>query len=289
MQAPTLVYHQAIIPFWIKGEEAEVFGRPVCPFPQVLDLSEPDVVMRNLKLTIEYDGTNYHGWQIQPNGVTVQETIEAVLATLTRQRPRVTCAGRTDAGVHAEGQVAHFRTETAMSSGRLQKGMNALLPDDIVITHVDEVPEDFHARYSARGKTYRYVILNRNYPSVFQRNRCWQITFPLDLGAMGEAAAHLLGRHDFSSFQASDCCAKHPHREVREITMEEEGPWIRIFVTADAFLKHMIRNMVGTLVDVGRGKTRAAAIPVVLAARDRTRAGATAPACGLFLVSVIYD
>ncbi len=244
--------------------------------------------MRNLKLTIEYDGSNYHGWQIQPNGVTVQETIEMVLATLTRQRPKVICAGRTDAGVHAEGQAAHFKTETTMDSERLQKGMNALLPDDIVITRVEEVADDFHARYSARGKTYRYVILNRAYPSVFQRNRCWQIAFPLDLGAMREGAAHLLGRHDFSSFQASDCCAKHPRREVRDMVIEEEGPWIRIYVTADAFLKHMVRNIVGTLVDVGRGKTGAAAIPIILGARDRSRAGATAPPWGLFLVAVIY-
>ncbi|MDX1763178.1 MAG: tRNA pseudouridine(38-40) synthase TruA [bacterium] len=241
-----------------------------------------------MKLTIEYEGTHYHGWQIQPNGVTVQETIERVLATLTRQRPKLICAGRTDAGVHAEGQVAHLKTETVMGVKRLQKGMNALLPDDIVIIGVEEVADDFHARYSALGKTYRYVILNRAYPSVFQRNRCWQIGVPLDLGAMRQGAAHLLGRHDFSSFQASDCGARHPRRDLREIAIEAEGPWIRIYVTADAFLKHMVRNMVGTLVDVGRGKTGAAEIPAMLAARDRTRSGATAPACGLFLASVDY-
>lgn len=244
--------------------------------------------MRNLKLTIEYDGTNYHGWQIQPNAMTVQETIETVLATLTGQQSKVICAGRTDAGVHAEAQVAHFQTESTMACGVLQRGMNALLPDDIVITGVEQVPHDFHARYSARGKTYRYVILNRQYPSAFHRNRCWQITFPLDLDAMREAAGHLIGRHDFSSFQAADCCAKHPRRDVRAIVIEAEGPWIRILVTADAFLKHMVRNVVGTLVDVGRGKTSAAEIPVMLAARDRTRSGATAPPYGLFLTSVSY-
>jgi tRNA pseudouridine38-40 synthase len=175
-----------------------------------------------------------------------------------------------------------------MDCASLQKGLNGLLPDDIVITKVEDAPQDFHARYSAKGKTYRYVILNRSYPSAFQRNRCWQISFPLDIDAMREAAEHVLGRHDFSAFQASDCCAQHPVREVRQIKIECRGKWIEIYISANAFLKHMVRNIVGTLVEVGRGKRSSEEIGFVLAGRDRKRAGATAPARGLFLVSVDY-
>jgi len=243
---------------------------------------------RNLKLTLEYDGTAYHGWQIQPNGVTIQETVQAVLERLTGVRPKVIASGRTDAGVHAEGQVAHFITDSALSCYDLRKGLNALLPDDIVIRDVEDVPEEFHARYSAAGKTYRYVILNRPFPSVFERNRCWHLTCVLDRGAMEAAARSLLGRHDFSGFQASDCCAKHPVREVRRLEIVREGEWLRIYVTADAFLKHMVRNIVGTLVEVGRGKIKTERVEEVLEGRDRTKAGPTAPAKGLFLVSVEY-
>jgi tRNA pseudouridine38-40 synthase len=243
---------------------------------------------RNLKIIVEYDGTCYHGWQIQPNGVTIQEKIEEVLERLTGTRPTVIGSGRTDAGVHAEAQVAHFKTRNPMDCEEMHGGLNALLPDDIVVRKVEEVPDDFHARYSARGKTYRYVILNRSYPSAFEHQRCWQLSFALDLEAMRKAASFLLGRHDFSSLQASDCCAKHPNREIRKLEIIKDGDWITILITADAFLKHMVRNIVGTLVEVGRGKMSAANVEGILRGRDRTRAGPTAPARGLFLVSVEY-
>jgi tRNA pseudouridine38-40 synthase len=243
---------------------------------------------RNLKLTIEYEGARYHGWQIQPNGVSIQEKLEEALARLTGRRPRVIGSGRTDAGVHAEAQVAHFKTESAMECRSLLRGLNALLPDDIVICQVEEAPADFHARHSARGKSYRYVILNRGYPSAFERKRCWQVSCPLDLDAMRQAAALMVGRRDFSAFQASDCGARHSMREVRGIDIDDREGWITIRVSGDAFLKHMVRNMVGTLVEVGRGKMVAAAVKGILESRDRTRAGPTAPSRGLFLVSVSY-
>jgi len=243
---------------------------------------------RNLKLTLEYEGTAYHGWQVQPNGLTIQEVVETVLRRLTGDRPKVVASGRTDAGVHAEGQVAHFHTDSLLSCDALHKGLNALLPDDIVVRQVEEVPDLFHARFSAEGKTYRYVILNRPFPSVFERNRCRHITRPLDVGAMERAARFLIGRYDFSAFRASDCCARHPIREIRDLKIVRTGEWIRLFLSADAFLKHMVRNIVGTLIEVGRGKTAPEQVKEILEGRDRTKAGPTAPAMGLFLQSVAY-
>ncbi len=245
-------------------------------------------MVRNIKLTIEYDGSAYHGWQSQPNGITVQETLENSLARLTGQRPKVIGAGRTDAGVHAEGQVAHFKTESTLECSVLQRGLNALIPRDIVITGAEEMSHDFHARFSARGKTYRYEILNRGHRSAFARNRCWHIPHPLEAAAMQAAAQVLLGRHDFSAFRASDCCARHPRREIRKLEIQQADGWIHCVVSADAFLKHMVRNIVGTLVDVGRGRQDAESVAEILRGRDRTRAGQTAPGKGLFLVSVNY-
>ncbi len=250
-------------------------------------------MVRNIKLTIEYDGSAYHGWQIQPNGITIQETLESTLARLTGHRPKVIGAGRTDAGVHAEGQVAHFKTESTLECSAVQRGLNALLPGDIVIAAAQEVALEFHARFSARGKTYRYVILNRRHPSAFARDRCWHIPHPLDVVAMQAAAGALRGRHDFSAFQASDCCAGHPRREIRMLEIQQaDGQkadgWIHCVVSADAFLKHMVRNIVGTLVDVGRGRWSPEKVAEILQGRDRTRAGQTAPGRGLFLVSVNY-
>ncbi len=250
-------------------------------------------MVRNVKLTIEYDGSAYHGWQIQPNGITIQEVLERTLARLTGQRPKVIGAGRTDAGVHAEGQVAHFKTESTLECAVVQRGLNALLPKDSVIVAAESVPLDFHARFSARGKTYRYVLLNRRHPSAFARHRCWHIPHPLDTGAMQAAAQVLVGRHDFSAFRASDCCAEHPLREIRNLEIkvadsQRADGWIHCVVSADAFLKHMVRNIVGTLVDVGRGRWSPDSVAEILQGRDRTRAGQTAPGKGLFLVSVSY-
>lgn len=246
-------------------------------------------MLRNLKIIIEYEGTRYHGWQVQPNGVSIQEKIEETLERLTGERSRVTASGRTDAGVHAEAQVAHFKTESPMGCRELHRGLNALLPDDIVVREIEEAPPEFHARYSARGKSYRYAILNRPFGSAFERERCWHIPYPLNLRAMREAGAFFLGKKDFSAFQASDCVAKHPYREIRRLEIEGGGDWITIFVSGDAFIKHMVRNIVGTLVEVGRGKMDPSEVKRILESGDRRRAGPTAPARGLFLVSVDYE
>ena len=246
------------------------------------------VMERNLKLIIEYQGTRYHGWQIQPNGISIEEKIEEILERLTGQRPKVIGAGRTDAGVHAEGQTAHFKTLSSMDCKALQRGMNALLPNDIVVLNVEEAERDFHALFSAKGKTYRYVILNRAHPSVFERDRCWHISRRLDLDAMREGAMPLIGRHDFSAFQASGCCARNPVREIRGIEIHAKDGWISITVSANGFLKYMVRNIVGTLVEVGRGKMAPVDVQRILDSRDRTQAGPTAPAQGLFLVFVDY-
>ena len=243
---------------------------------------------RKVKMVLEYDGTAYHGWQVQPNGRTVQECVEEVLARLTGTRCRVVGAGRTDAGVHAEAQVAHCRLRTRLSAVELHRGLNALLPDDVVVHAVEEAPPGFHARRSALDKSYRYVILNRGHASALHRNRCWHVRRPLDTAAMERAASYLPGRRDFSCFRAADCCAGNAVREVRELSVERRGEWITVRVRADAFLKHMVRNIVGTLVEVGRGKMAPEEMADLLASRDRRRAGPTAPACGLFLERVRY-
>jgi tRNA pseudouridine38-40 synthase len=245
--------------------------------------------MRTLKLLLEYDGTAYQGWQIQATGPTIQGVLEEKLAVLLRSPVRVTAAGRTDAGVHALGQVVSFRTESTMPVARLLRGLNALLPRDIAVRGGEEVPEGFDARRSARGKLYRYRLWNTPERSAFQGPYAWHVPRPLDLDAMREAAQALLGEHDFSAFRAADCPAKNPVRLLRRLEiLETGGPLLDLEIEATAFLKHMVRNIVGTLVEVGQGKRPAESLAGLLASRDRTHAGATAPPHGLFLVEIRY-
>lgn len=245
--------------------------------------------MRNIKLLIEFDGTNYHGWQVQPNGLTIQEVIEKKIEVMTGQRVRLIASGRTDAGAHALGQVANFQTASAIPVEGFWRGLNSLLPPDIVIRSVEEVKLEFHAQYGAKRKTYRYFILNRELPSAIYRNYSWHIPQPLDVSAMQEASKILLGKKDFSSFQAADADLPDPVREVFQASWSMKEENFPCFTTeAEGFLKHMVRNIVGTLVEVGKGKITAEEFRRILEARDRRQAGITAPPQGLFLVEVKY-
>jgi tRNA pseudouridine38-40 synthase len=242
-----------------------------------------------VKLVLEYDGTRYVGWQVQPNGPSIQAEVERALATLHKGPRRVTAAGRTDAGVHALGQVASFPEAEPLPLAAYVKGMNALLPDDVAVRSASLEPDGFDARRSARGKRYRYVIENRETRAPLTRARAWQLFGPLDLGAMREAARHLVGRHDFASFQAADCASDHAVRDLRRLdVLGEAGGRVELVVEATAFVKHMVRNLAGTLIEVAQGRREASSMPALLAARDRTRAGKTAPPQGLFLEEVFY-
>jgi tRNA pseudouridine38-40 synthase len=242
-----------------------------------------------VKLILEYDGTRYAGWQVQPNGLAIQEVVERALATLHKAPRRVTGAGRTDAGVHARGQVASFAEDRPLPRAAYVKGMNALLPDDVAVRAASVEPDGFDARRSARGKRYRYRILNDGGRAPLSRLYAWQVFRALDVDAMRAAAAPLVGRHDFASFQASDCAAHHAVRELRRLDVLADGGGIDVVVEATAFVKHMVRNIVGTLVEVGVGRRAPASMPALLARRDRTAAGCTAPAHGLVLEEVFYD
>ncbi|MGA9524507.1 MAG: tRNA pseudouridine(38-40) synthase TruA [Myxococcaceae bacterium] len=245
--------------------------------------------MPHLKLTLEYDGSAYVGWQVQPNGRSIQATLESSLEKLLGERVSVMVAGRTDAGVHALGQVASFRTERSLPMKAYLMGLGGILPEDISVVDATEVPEDFDPRRWSRGKHYRYLISNRPFRSPLLRRTHWQIFQPLDVEAMRTGAGYLLGRHDFNAFRAIDCAAAHAIREVRKLEITGEvGSEIRIDVNGTAFLKHMVRNLVGTLVEVGRGRRSPEWVGEVLASRDRTLAGSTAPAHGLALVEVFY-
>ncbi len=247
--------------------------------------------MRFLKLTIAYDGTDFAGWQVQPNARTIQQTLEDALQTITGEQMRVTASGRTDAGVHALGQVVSLATESSLSAHVLCRALNANTPHDLVVLNVAEAQDGFHAIRDAVRKRYRYVIHNTPLPDVFLRAYAWHIPQPLDLGAMREAAELLIGTRDFASFQAAGSDRATTVRTVSQlpITGDKSTSRIEIEVEADGFLYMMVRNIVGTLVEVGRGNHPADWVREVLAAGNRRLAGATAPPHGLFLVSVDYE
>ena len=246
--------------------------------------------MRNFRLTLCYDGGRYDGWQRQGNSEnTIQGKLEGLLSRLLDQSVEVAGSGRTDAGVHALAQVCSFRAETELDSETLLAEIRRYLPEDIGAVALEEAPPRFHARLSCREKTYVYRIWNSNEPNVFERK--WMISVPqaLDLDEMRRASAPLLGEHDFSAFCANRHMKKTAVRTLRRIEITRMGGEIRIALTADGFLYHMVRIIVGTLLEVGEGKRAAEDIPAVLASRDRMEAGLTAPAQGLTLWSVKYD
>jgi tRNA pseudouridine38-40 synthase len=245
--------------------------------------------MPRVKLVLEYDGTNYVGWQIQQNGVSVQGRLQVALEELIGQPVTVVAAGRTDAGVHARAQVVAFDSPVKLPMRAYWLGVNGLLPDDISVVSAEEVQAEFDPRRWSRGKRYVYLLSNRRSRSPHRRFTRWEIFMPLDVDAMRMAAPMLLGRHDFSAFRAADCQA---HNALRELTRAEvsgsAGDEISFTFEGTAFLKHMVRNMVGTLVEVGRGRYPPGWVAEVLQGRNRSRAGPTAPPHGLFLDEVFY-
>jgi tRNA pseudouridine38-40 synthase len=250
--------------------------------------------MRTIKLTLAYDGAAYAGWQVQPGKTTVQGTLDAALAKITGRPVHTLASGRTDAGVHALGQVVGFQTDTHLAGDVLLRALNAELPDDVAALDLVEVPEGFHPIRDSLGKRYRYVIHDGPAPDVFRRAYCWHYRRRLDDEAMHRAAQSLLGTHDFSSFESTGAPRVSSVRTIREVSVRREGraggsrDFIGIEVEADGFLYNMVRAIVGTLVEVGRGARDAAWVKEALDAADRGTAGPTAPPQGLFLVSVEY-
>lgn len=245
--------------------------------------------MRNIKLTVEYDGTNYHGWQIQKNAVTIQEHVEKALRQLLGVQTGVTGCSRTDVGVHAYGQVAHFFTDSTIPGEKFSYALNNLLPRDIVVQKSEEVPEDFHSRYSSKGKKYRYLICNSAHQSALMRNRACHVRPELDFEQMRKAAAHFVGEHDFAAFQATGGQVRSTVREIYSMNVSrKEDKLIELEVSGNGFLYNMIRIIAGTLIYVGMGKLRESDIPGIIGGLDRTNAGKTAPAQGLYLMEIYY-
>ncbi|MDH5761899.1 MAG: tRNA pseudouridine(38-40) synthase TruA [Nitrospinota bacterium] len=244
--------------------------------------------MRKIKLLLEYEGTRYHGWQYQPRELSIQEVIEAKLEKITKKKTRLIGSGRTDSGVHAEGQVAHFMTASTMKPREFLKALNSLLPHDIVVKKVEEAKPDFHAQKSATRKTYRYTILNRDYPSALHCRMVHYMMTPLNVGAMRKAARYLVGKKDFKSFQGSGCTARTTVRQIFRLTIAKKDDFITITVDGSGFLKFMVRNIVGTLIEIGWGKWPPEQMQTILKSKNRRIAGPTAPSRGLRLVKVVY-
>src|SRR4030042_1046953 len=246
--------------------------------------------MRTIKLLIEYDGTNYLGWQVQARGLTIQGMIEEKLKLLTGESVRLIGSGRTDAGAHAFGQVAHFKTRSEMDLRSIQRALNSLLPHDIVIKGVEEAGEDFHARKQAKSKVYEYRILNRPIRSVFHRGYAWHIVQKLDMEEMKKATQKLVGEHDFSSFRSTGTPTKTAIRKVfRAEWKRGRDGLIRFEIEASGFLKRMVGAIVGPLLEGGKGEISPEEFQEILESKDRKKAGPTAPAQGLFLKEVKYS
>lgn len=247
--------------------------------------------MRNLKITLEYDGENYCGWQTQHSRIkkpSIQQRLEKTLQKILQEKIKVIGSGRTDAGVHALGQVANFKTQSLLPLNKLKLALNALLPKDISVAKIEEAALTFHSRFSAKSKLYRYNILNQPYRSALLRRQTYFYSYPLNINLMRKEARCLLGRHDFKSFCASAGSSKYTVRAIKRIALKKNGPLITLEIEADGFLYNMVRNIVGTLIEIGRGKFPAGSLKKILLAKERKFAGPTIPARGLVLVKVNY-
>jgi len=245
--------------------------------------------MRNIKLTLQYDGTGYSGWQIQKNGRSIQETIEKKLAVILGEKIKLIGSGRTDAGVHARGQTANFKTHSKIPLANIQMALNSALPKEMVVTHISEAPLSFDSQRSAKSKIYKYTISNGNFVDPFIRKYAVRYFYKLNIPLMRSAARDLLGRHDFKAFKTNDGMGeKNTVRTVKDIKIEKDGNLIYIYIEADGFLYNMVRNIAGTLVEIGRGKMEKDFIKAILKKRDRRFCGPTAPAKGLCLMRVNY-
>jgi tRNA pseudouridine38-40 synthase len=249
---------------------------------------------RNVRLVIEYDGTPYVGWQVQENGPSIQAELQSALTDLTGEETVLHVAGRTDAGVHALGQVVSFVTTSRIPAAKFAPALNTLLPYEISVHRSDEVPAEFDARHSARGKRYRYRVYLGPQPAALDATRAWYVKRALDLEAMRAAAAPLIGEHDFESFRSAQCDAAHAVRQMVAITLETTprppfGTYVDVVFHANAFCRHMCRILAGTLVEVGLGRRTSASVEATLAGRKRALAGITAPAHGLTLLEVFYS
>ncbi|MDX1486174.1 MAG: tRNA pseudouridine(38-40) synthase TruA [Alphaproteobacteria bacterium] len=245
--------------------------------------------MSRWRITVEYDGGPFVGWQRQENGPSVQAALEEAIAAFCGEEVQVTGAGRTDSGVHALAQVAHFDLARATDADTVRDALNFhLKPRPVAVLAAAEAADDFHARFSAVGRDYLYRIVNRRAPLALDAGRAWQVSVPLDEAAMGTAAGVLVGRHDFTSFRAAQCQAESPVKTLDAVTVARQGETIEIRARARSFLHNQVRIIVGTLRQVGEGKWSAGDVAEALAARDRAAAGPTAPACGLYLAAVRY-
>ncbi len=252
--------------------------------------------MRNIKLRIEYDGTDFNGWQIQQKGTrTVQQEIEKALQIILKKKIRIYGSGRTDSGVHAAGQIAHLKTQSTIPSDALCRALNTHLPPDIVIHDVQDVPLNFHAQFSAQRKIYQYTILNRQSPCALNRRFCTHIPYRLNIKSMRTAASMLIGTHDFRSFVASDSARKknarvqNTVRTIYQSTLKKRGDYLIYTIESNGFLYKMVRNIIGTLMAVGCAQLPADGIPHIIHSKDRSAAGYTAPPQGLCLMEVKYD
>ena len=241
-----------------------------------------------IAIKVEYLGSRYCGWQFQPHCESVQGRLQQALSQIANEPIELNCAGRTDTGVHAIGQIAHFDTTAKRPLKAWIQGVNTQLPADIRVVWAVEMPADFHARFSAVARQYRYVIFNRAVHSAVLAERVTWEPYPLDAEAMHQAAQALVGERDFSSFRAAGCQAAHARREVQQILVQRQGDFVLVDIQANAFLHHMVRNIVGTLLEVGRGERPTEWVAELLALQDRTQAGMTAPASGLYFVNAIY-